>query len=217
MPYRPEETQSFKNGDTPPWLGYQNTKILSFKDESSRYDWADVYLVIEMQTAGSDYPTRMRISGSFERDEEGFIMNNSLLKKVHSMADAIGFGGGFNTNGDWVNTVDEPLDDIATFLNNNYTDNSGSEIYPYTIYVYKTKVMDKQSNEEKVWTKVVERMAKSDDQKQMKTLQSYVKWAKDNDVIKEHVEEKEETPEPWDKPVANGATPSISSPSYKAN
>jgi|TARA_Y100000310_G_scaffold87749_2_gene84627 hypothetical protein len=202
MPYRPEQKQSFKNGDTPPWLGYQNTKILSFKDESDKYDWADVYLVIEMQTAGSEFPVRMRINGSFERDEEGFIMNNSLLKKFYSIADAVGFGGGFDKAGDWVTKSDEGIEDIAKFLNNNYTDNSGSEIYPYTIYVYKTKVMDKQSNEEKVWTRVVERMAKSDNQKQMKSLESYVKWAKDNDVIKEHVPEENTTPEPWDKASA---------------
>jgi hypothetical protein len=35
MPYRPNDKQSFKNGDTPPWLGFQNAKILSFTDESS--------------------------------------------------------------------------------------------------------------------------------------------------------------------------------------
>jgi len=208
MPYKPEQAKSFKNGGTPPWLGYQSAKVISFKDESDQYDWADVYLVIELRTAGSEYPVRMRINGSFERDEEGLIMNNSLLKKFYSIADAIGFGGGFDNAGDWVTKTDDGIENIAEFLNSNYTDTTGSEVYPYTIYVYKTKVMDKKSNEEKVWTRVVERMAQTANQKQMKSLEGYVKWAKDNDVIKEHVQEEVEK-EPWDKPTGNSTAPSI--------
>lgn len=208
MPFRPEEKKSFKNGDNPPWLGFQNAKILSFKDESSKYDWADVYLIIELKTAISEYPVKMQISGSFERDENDEILNNSLLKKFYSVADAIGFGGGFSPYGLWVTATDDNIENIETFLNNNYTDNSGAEIYPYTIYVYKAKVMDKQSNEEKVWTRIVPRMAKSEDQKQMKNLESYVTWAKNNDVIVEH--KQEDTPDPWDKdadkPVWNEKT-----------
>ena len=217
MPYRPDDKQSFKNGATPPWLGFQNAKILSFTDESSKFEWADVYLIIELQTAGSEYPVKMRLSGSFERDTDGSLMNNPLLKKFYSVADAIGFGGGFDMNGNWVSKVDESIDNIASFLNNNYTDNTGAEIYPYTIYVYKKKVLDKTTNEEKVWTEVVQRMAKSEDRKQMKSLNSYVQWAKDNDIIKEHIEEPE--PEPWDETsTSTSSAPTVSlKTGYKAN
>ena len=68
--------------------------------------------------------------------------------------------------------------------------------------------MDKKSNEEKVWTRVVERMAQTANQKQMKSLEGYIKWAKDNDVIKEHVQEEVEK-EPWDKSTGNSTAPSI--------
>ena len=62
----------------------------------------------------------MRLSGSFERDTDGSLMNNPLLKKFYSIADAIGFGGGFDTNGNWVSKIDEPIENIETFLNNNF-------------------------------------------------------------------------------------------------
>jgi hypothetical protein len=155
----------------------------------------------------------MRLSGSFERDTDGSLMNNPLLKKFYSIADAIGFGGGFDTNGNWVSKIDEPIENIETFLNNNYTDNSGAEIFPYIIYVYKKKVLDKNTNEEKVWTEVVQRMAKSEDGKQMKALQSYVQWAKDNDIINEYTDEPEE--EPWNEALANSAPKVSLKTSYK--
>ena len=189
MPYRPqkEKTSNGKLDGPPPWLGFQDAKILSFEDMSSNYEWAEVYLIVEIKTRNSEYSNKLRITGSFDR-EDGVIQDSSLLRKLYSLFDAISFGGGINKEGAWVNKVDEPITDIATFLNNNYTDTTGAEIYPFTVYVYKTEVTNKNTGEKNVYTRVDSRMAKTDNPKSVADLKSYIEWAKKNEVIVEYNE-----------------------------
>ena len=69
MPYRPqkEKTNNGKLDGPPPWLGFQDAKILSFEDMSSNYEWADVYLIVEIKTRNSEYSNKLRITGSFDK------------------------------------------------------------------------------------------------------------------------------------------------------
>lgn len=189
MPYRPqkEKTNNGKLDGPPPWLGFQDAKILSFEDMSSNYEWADVYLIIEIKTRNSEYSNKMRITGSFEK-ENGVIQDSSLLRKLYSLFDALNFGGGINKEGAWVTKVDEPITDIATFLNNNYTDTTDTEIYPFTVYVYKTEVTNKNTGEKNVYTRVDSRIARSDNPKSVADFKSYIEWAKKNEVIVEYNE-----------------------------
>tara|TARA_R110000824_G_scaffold215951_2_gene402578 strand:+ start:9679 stop:10320 length:642 start_codon:yes stop_codon:yes gene_type:complete len=188
MPYRPQkETNNGKLDGPPPWLGFQDAKILSFEDMSSNYEWADVYLIVEIKTRNSEYSNKLRITGSFEKDND-VIQNSSLLRKLYSLFDALSFGGGISKEGAWVNRVDEPITDIANFLNNNYTDTTGADIYPFTVYVYKTEVTNKNTGEKNVYTRVDSRIAKSDNPKAVADLKSYIEWAKKNEVIVEYNE-----------------------------
>ena len=42
-------------GDGPaPWLGIQKARIVEFRDESAKWDWAEIYLVVELKVDGSD-------------------------------------------------------------------------------------------------------------------------------------------------------------------
>tara|TARA_B100000519_G_C14251144_1_gene442477 strand:+ start:1433 stop:2077 length:645 start_codon:yes stop_codon:yes gene_type:complete len=189
MPYRPqkEKTNNGKLDGPPPWLGFQDAKILSFEDMSSNYEWADVYLIIEIKTRNSEYSNKMRITGSFEKEND-VIQDSSLLRKLYSLFDALNFGGGINKEGAWVTKVDEPITDIATFLNNNYTDTTDTEIYPFTVYVYKTEVTNKNTGEKNVYTRVDSRIARSDNPKSVADFKSYIEWAKKNEVIVEYNE-----------------------------
>lgn len=220
----------FKNGNTPPWLGFQNAQITSFKDKTNEYDWADIYLELKLNTKSSEYPVTMNIAGHYERDENDNIIECSLTRKLFSLFNAIGFGGGPDEQtGKLLTAAGGNIEDVTKFFNNNYAAGDSPE-YPYTIYVYKRKVLDKNTGEENVWTRVDSRIAKTANAKQLSRFMDYVKWAKDNGVIIEHVSTEEEsssnsfsavsttedsssndeTSDPWDKPKSN-------TPSYRVN
>ena len=50
------------NGSAP-WLGIQKAKIVEIRDESDKWDWAEIYLVVELDVEGSDYNRPMKIAG----------------------------------------------------------------------------------------------------------------------------------------------------------
>lgn len=188
MPHRPMKEKSNSTDGPAPWLGYQDAKILNFESKPDAYDWADVYLEVEIKTRNSEYSNKLIISGSFDKEDDS-IVENSLLRKMYSLFDALGFGGGIDKEGKWVNKIDEPIEDIATFLNNNYTDNTDADIYPFCVYVYKHKVTNKNTAEENVYTRIVPRIARADNPKGVADFKSYIDWAKKNEVIVEHTED----------------------------
>jgi len=195
--FRPEK-KAKKGGSfdgPPPWLGYQDAMILSFKDRSSDFSasWAEVFMDIEFKTKGSEYPVTMSIVGEHERDDDGYIADSPVLKKIYSIADAVGFGGGPDNTGEWVNTVGDKISNVEKFMNDNYTSDPNSSEYPYRIYVYK-KWNNKQN---RAFTTVVPRVAKVTDTKSVGQLESYVDWAKENKNLVEYTEPKEK--DPWDE------------------
>ena len=42
-------------GEGPSWLGIKMASLKSVKDESSKYDWADVYLILEFDTTMANF------------------------------------------------------------------------------------------------------------------------------------------------------------------
>lgn len=217
--FKPSTKTKFTNGTPPPWLGFQDAQIISFEDKSNDYNWADLYLELKLNTKGSEYPVTMNIAGQFDRDDEEKIIECSLTRKLYSLFNAIGFGGGPDEeSGKLLTAADDTIEDVSLFFNNNYAAGDSPE-FPYTIYVYKVKVMDKTSGEEKVWTRVDPRMAKTANAKQLSGFMNYIKWAKENAVITEYIPTQEErlgddaTSGPWD----TKETTQTSTPSYRAN
>ena len=125
-----------KNGGGGDWLGIQKSSLQSVTDNASKYDWADVYLVLEFAMESSKYTRPCKIVGSFERDAHGNITDCPLLKRMTYAFDALGFQGGVNQKGEWVTEDEEPIDDIAAFLNSNYA-HMDEPSYEYLTYVYK--------------------------------------------------------------------------------
>ena len=47
--------------------------IINFEDKSGMFDWADLYLDVEVKQEHSDYSRKLQIKGSFEKDSSGNI------------------------------------------------------------------------------------------------------------------------------------------------
>ena len=116
---------------------------------------------------------------------------SSLLKRVLYLTTALGWDGGVNTQGEWVDKDDKPLVDddnepvnIADFLNANFTAaNYGVSNFdtPYYIFVYR-RFSEKDGRAfQTVCPKIV-----PNDSKNQKDLESYIKYMKANKFIVEH-------------------------------
>ena len=154
------------------WLGIKTGTISGITDESSKYDWADVYLVVEFNVEGSEYPRIMKIAGSYDTEPNGMIKDCSLLKKVTYFFDAIGEMGGPNHEGAWVTETEEPITDIVSHLQK-YV---GQKL---TIYVFKELAKNGQAYT-RVHNKVLPVTAKSEEE-----LQGYINFLKSKGFLKE--------------------------------
>ena len=185
MRFRPE-TES--NGS---WTGFQNVQITDFSDRSKdtrddgeiKFPWADVYLEV-MLAGNSKYPIRLQVAGSYDKDNDGRIRTCSLLNKIYYLFDAIGFGGGPNTIGEWETKTGDKIENIQTFLNNNYVADISDDTKPYYVYVYRTLQKDKKTGEEKEWTRVCPKIV-IDTPDNRKELENYVTFMKSRGHIKE--------------------------------
>jgi len=156
------------------WLGIKTGTINKVIDESSKYDWADVYLVVEFMVEGSEYPRVCKIVGSFDKEADGKqIKDCTLLKRITFLLDAIGEDGGVNQFGQWVDCDEKPIEDMAAYLTENY---KGHEC---TIYVYKELAKNGQAYT-RVHNKVLAKTAKSEDE-----LQDYISYLQSKGFIKE--------------------------------
>ena len=154
------------------WFGYKTGTISKITDESSKYDWADVYLVVEFKVEGSEYGRVMKIAGSYDKTPTGQIEDCTLLKKLTYFFDAIGEMGGPNHLGAWVNENEEPIADIVTHLQQ-YV---GTKL---TIYVYRELAKNGQAYT-RVHNKVLQVSTKSEEE-----LTGYINFLKSKGFIKE--------------------------------
>ena len=173
---------NISKGEGGNWLGVQKSSVKSFTDESSKYDWADIYLVIEFDTENSKYSRPCKIVGSFERDASDNITDCPLLKRLTYACDALGFQGGVNQKGQWVTEAEEPIADIAAFLNERYAHMDEPQ-YDYLTYVYKELAKNG-----KVYTRVHSRFVK-DGKGAHDDLKGYIDFLIGKGFLKEATED----------------------------
>lgn len=179
MPYRPETTT--QGGK---WLGFQDAQIVDFRDKSDQYDWADVYLEVDFRIPTSEYPVTYQLKGSYEKNDDGTIKDNSLLRRIYYLFDAIEFRGGPNRYGEWVDENDAPINNIVAFLNKHYIEPDAltSNAHPFYIYVYKEAAKDG-----KAYTRVAQKIARQVAREKV-DLESWITFMKSKGFIKEATE-----------------------------
>ena len=64
--FKPEVAE-FSN-DNNKFLGINKFAIMHFENKSGMFDWADLYLEVEVKQEHSDYNRKLQIKGSFEKD-----------------------------------------------------------------------------------------------------------------------------------------------------
>ena len=134
MPFRPEELDKPQGGAS--WLGIKQAGVVGVLDKSDAYDWADVYLSVELDIEGSDYTQDFRLAGSFEYEPDGSLKYSPLLKRIYSFCDVIGFKGGVNMKGQWVDENDEPIDDIAGYLSAKFAQPVNNVKHNFYCFIY---------------------------------------------------------------------------------
>lgn len=177
--YRPKDLDKSSGGSK--FLGFLPVGLVSYEDRSSEYDWADVYLSVTLQSEGSQYPVEMKIVGSYDREPGGNIESCTLLKRVYWLFDAIGFQGGPNVQGEWVDEEGNPIDNIENHLNEKYLGNPLVPKMDYYAYVYKEPGKKDPS---KAYTTVYPRLV-SNTEKNRSELESYIAFLKGKNLIKE--------------------------------
>jgi hypothetical protein len=124
------------------WLGNQKAGIKDVRDDSSKFEWSDVYLIFEMDTENSDYERMMKITGGFDWNPDGTVQATGLVRKINNMCDALGWGGGVNQHGKWVDENEELITDISTYLRGKFAQPNGDVDRKYLVYVFKEDAKD---------------------------------------------------------------------------
>ena len=164
------------NGSAP-WLGIKPARIVEVRDESDKWDWAEIYLVVELAVEGSDYNRPLKIAGTFERSTDGTIQENSLVRRINYLCTALEWDGGINQHGKWEDENGEEVADIANFLHDNYA-NKGTD-FNFLVYVYKEPPKNGKS-----YTRVHNKIMKNEGNNERR-LEDHIAYLKKNGYLKE--------------------------------
>ncbi len=187
--FRPKGTGSGSN-----FYGITEIALMNFEDKSSDFEWADLYLDVEIKQKGSDYTKQLRITGNLEKDANGKLTGGNALKRMYGFFDVIGEQAGMNVDGVWEDASDNAIDNIAHHLNQGHASlvmPDQEPEYTYLAYVYKEKPKTPGA---KVYSRVFYRIQKNDADGRKK-LEEDVKWFKSKGFIKEATETDMATPQ----------------------
>ena len=170
------------SNETSNFYGICDIAVLGFRNKSENYDWADVYLEVDVKQKGSDYTKTIRLAGSLDRDPDGSVTGGSVLNRLYHFFDVLGVSAGINAKGDFETEDGTPIEDIAKYLSDNHSVGSEEPTnFPYLAYVYKEK--PKQAGG-KVYTRVHHKINVNSEEGRRK-LTDDVNWFKINGFIKE--------------------------------
>ena len=177
------------------FYGITEIAIMNFQDKSKDFDWADLYLDIEVKQKGSDYTKQLRITGNLEKDDSGKLTGGNALKRMYGFFDVMDEKAGMNVDGNWEDAENKEIDSISAHLNAGHSslEMPGQEVeeYAYLAYVYKEKPKTPGA---KVYSRVFYRIQKNTVDGRKK-LEDDVKWFKGKGFIKEATETDIATPQ----------------------
>jgi hypothetical protein len=131
-----------KSASNDGFIGYKRVSILNIVDMSAKYDWADIYLDVELALEGSKYSNKLQIKGSFEYEGNN-LQTNSLVKNIYHFLDAINCNIGINGDAKWEDQQGNLINDVANHLNQQYssgkTPDAQDHVYNLWVYLYNSK------------------------------------------------------------------------------
>lgn len=199
--FKPEVAE-FSN-DNNKFLGINKFAIMHFENKSGMFDWADLYLEVEVKQEHSDYNRKLQIKGSFEKDSSGNITGGSVLKRLYNFFDAIGCTAGINVKGEWEDEEGTKIEDICDYLSTRFVASSNSDYepssYDYIAYFYKEQPKKPGA---KAYTNVWPKVYRYSEDNQKK-LQSDIDWLKGKGYLKELTDEVKTAPEMNGNGLAN--------------
>lgn len=165
------------------WLGVQPCRVEEMRwneEKIEKFDWADVYIEVELDVPNSDYPQLLEISGSWKKDNDGHIENSAITYQIYNLAETLNIPLGLTIEGEFADTfTGEVLDDLEVWLNRQLRESQPADGRPYIVYVYQ-----REASNGKLYNEVFERMyPNTDDGK--KQLLDDVAYAKKQGWIKE--------------------------------
>ena len=181
--FKPETNNTEFTSENNKFLGINNFAIVGYEDKSGMFDWADLYLEVEVKQEFSDYTRKLQIKGSFEKDSNGKITGGSVLKRLYAFFDAISCTAGLNTDGQWEKADGTKIESIADYLNQGGTDGDAETVSTYRYIAYFYKEQPKKVGAKSytvVWPKVY---LGTDENK--KKLKSDIDWLKGKGYLKE--------------------------------
>ena len=179
VPFRPSDIDSGSEGGAN-YLGFQACAITELEDQTTKFDWADLFLRVQLDIEGSQYPVDMKILGSYDREADGNIKTCSLLKKWYRFADTVGFKGGPDVKGDMVDESGKAID-LLESLEEHIKPHPIDPKREYYCYVYKEP---SKKDPSKSYTTVYPRIT-SNTEKGRTELESFIQFLKSKSLIRE--------------------------------
>ena len=199
--FKPVNTE-FSN-DNNKFLGICKFAIMGFEDKSGMFDWADLYIEVEVKQEHSDYTRKLQIKGSFEKDDKGNISGGSVLKRMYAFFDAIGCTAGLNVEGKWEDEKGEKIDNIKDNLSKSFITKGTADFepqsYDYLAYFYKEQPKKPGA---KSYTTVWPKVYRSSEENYNK-LKSDIDWLKGKGYLKELTDEVKSAPNMTGSGLAN--------------
>ena len=177
------------------FLGPIEVGIINFKDKSSDFVWADVFIEVELSVKNSEYSNRMSVCGRLDKDAEGKITGGSVLKRMYNLFDMLGCKAGLTIDGKWEDDEGKSISDIADYLNQSFRTDSED----YVAYAYKKKP---KNPGDKVYTEVYPKLFLNTPGGKAQ-CEKDVAWLKSKGIIKEA--DASDMPQKSDTPLATSA------------
>ena len=93
--------------------GIVEVGIINFTNRAGEFDWADIFIDMELSVKNSEYSNKLSILGELERDTSGKINGGSVLKRMYRIFDAIGCSAGMNIDGKFEDEHGNAIDSIS--------------------------------------------------------------------------------------------------------
>ena len=177
------------------FLGPIEVGIINFKDKSSDFVWADVFIEVELSVKNSEYSNRMSVCGRLDKDAEGKITGGSVLKRMYNLFDMLGCKAGLTIDGKWEDDEGCEINSISEYLNTAYRTDSED----YIAYAYKKKP---KNPGDKVYTEVYPKLFLNTPGGKAQ-CEKDVAWLKSKGIIKEA--DASDMPQKSDTPLATSA------------